>query len=143
MKCQNNSRENDYIAAFIPFITFLVGQKFTYTQLVFGSIAFKLFNFGQTFQVAFHKLPTISWVNFVPFLLTELVRRNGPKFDQLIVGSLWNATRNVWPKLNNLKAMLSNTNWVYVNLWPTGNVMKEIKAEINHSLYYYSDISHC
>jgi hypothetical protein len=31
------------------------------------------------------------------------------------------------------EAMLPNT---------TGNVMKEIKAEINHSLYYYSDISH-
>jgi transposase len=31
---------------------------------------------------------------------------------------------------------------VYVNFWPTGNVMEEIKAEINHSLYYYSDISH-
>ena len=28
------------------------------------------------------------------------------------------------------------------NLLPTGKVMKEIKAEINHSLYYYSDISH-
>ena len=43
---------------------------------------------------------------------------------------------NIWPKLNNFKAMLPNTNWVYVNFWPTGNVMTEIKAEINHSLYY-------
>jgi hypothetical protein len=42
------------------------------------------------------------------------------------VGSMWKATRNVWPKLNNLKAMLRNTNWVY----STGNVMKEIKAQI-------------
>ena len=50
-----------------------VDQKFTYTQLVFGSIAFKLFNLGQTFRVAFHKLPTKGWVNFGPFLLTELV----------------------------------------------------------------------
>jgi hypothetical protein len=33
-----------------------VGQKFTYTHLVFGSIAFKLFNLGQTFRVTFHKL---------------------------------------------------------------------------------------
>ena len=31
-----------------------MGQKFTYTPLVFGSIAFKLFNFSQTFRVAFH-----------------------------------------------------------------------------------------
>ena len=31
------------------FIAFPVGQKFTYTQLVFGSIAFKLFNLGQMF----------------------------------------------------------------------------------------------
>ena len=54
-------------------ITFPVGQKFTYTQLVFGSNAFKLFNLGQTFWVAFHKLPTINWVNFVPFLMTELL----------------------------------------------------------------------
>jgi hypothetical protein len=51
-----------------------VGQKFTYTQLVFGSIAFKLLNMGQMFLVAFHKLPTKSWMNFGPFLLTELVR---------------------------------------------------------------------
>ena len=43
-----------------------MGQKFTYTQLVFGSIVFKLFNLGQTFHVAFHKLPTICWVNFGP-----------------------------------------------------------------------------
>ena len=48
-----------------------MGQKFTYSQLVFGSIAFKLFNLGQTFRVAFHKLPTISWVNFGPFLLAH------------------------------------------------------------------------
>ena len=59
--------------SFYFFITFPVGQKFTYNQLVVGSIAFKLFNLGQTFWVAFHKLPTISWVNFGPFLLSELV----------------------------------------------------------------------
>ena len=55
---------------------------------------------------------------------------------------LWKATRNIWPKLNNWKAKLPNFNWVYVNFWPTGNVKKNIKAEINNSLYYYSDISH-
>ena len=76
------------------------------------------------------------------FSYTSSVRRNRPSFTQLIVGSLWKATQNVWPKLNNLKAMLPNTNWVHVNFWPTGNVMKEIKAEMNISLYYYSDISH-
>ena len=37
--------------SFISFIIFPVGQKFTYTQLVFGSIAFKLINLGQTFRV--------------------------------------------------------------------------------------------
>ena len=57
----------------LSFITFPVGQKFTYIQLVFGSIAFNLFNLGHTFWVAFHKLPAISWVNFGLFLLTELV----------------------------------------------------------------------
>ena len=78
-----------------------------------------------------------TWLSY-----NSSVRRNGPKFTKLIVGSRWKATRNVWPKLNNLKAMLPNTNWVYVNFWPTGNVMKELKAEINNSLYYYSAISH-
>ena len=58
---------------FFSFITFPVGQKFTYSQLVFASIACKLFNLGKMFQVAFHQIPTISWVNFDPFLLTELV----------------------------------------------------------------------
>ena len=48
------------------FITFTVGQKFTYTKIVFVSIAFKLFNLDQTFRVAFHKLPTKGWVNFGP-----------------------------------------------------------------------------
>ena len=32
--------------------------------VVFGSIAFKLFNLDQTFRVAFHKLPIIRWVDF-------------------------------------------------------------------------------
>ena len=71
-----------------------------------------------------------TWLSY-----TSSARRNGPKSTQLIVGSLWKATWNVWPKLNNLNAMLPKTNWVYVIFWPTGNVMKEIKAEINHSLY--------
>ena len=52
------------ISAVISFITFPVDQKFTYTQLVFGSIAFKLFNLGQMFCVAFQKLPTLSWGEF-------------------------------------------------------------------------------
>uniref|UniRef100_A0A8C7U0Y1 Uncharacterized protein n=1 Tax=Oncorhynchus mykiss TaxID=8022 RepID=A0A8C7U0Y1_ONCMY len=47
-------------------------MKFTCTQLVFGSIAFKL-TWLKCFRVAFHKLPTITRVNFGPFLLTELV----------------------------------------------------------------------
>ena len=42
------------------FITFPMGQKFPYTQLVFGSIAFKLFNLGQTFRVAFHSSIFVS-----------------------------------------------------------------------------------
>ena len=78
-----------------------------------------------------------TWLSY-----TSSVRGNGPKFTQLIMGSLWKATRKVCPKINNLKAMLPNANWVYGNFWPTGNVMTEIKAEINPSLYYYSDISH-
>ena len=40
--------------SFYFFHNFPVGQKFTYTQLVFGSIAFKLLNLGQTFWVASH-----------------------------------------------------------------------------------------
>jgi hypothetical protein len=57
-----------------------------------------------------------TWLRY-----TSSVRRNG---QNKIVGSLWKATLNVWPKLNNLKAMLPNTNGVYVNFCPTGNVMK-------------------
>jgi hypothetical protein len=57
----------------IYFSYYFFFHTFTFTQLVFGSIAFKLFNLCQTFWVAFHKLPTISWVWFDPFLLTELV----------------------------------------------------------------------
>jgi hypothetical protein len=49
------------ISAIIYFITFAVGHKFTYTQLIFGTIAFKLFNLGQTFRKALHNLPTIGW----------------------------------------------------------------------------------
>ena len=47
-----------------------------------------------------------TWLSY-----TTSIRRNGPNFTQLIVGSLWKAIWNVWPKLNNLMAMLSNTNW--------------------------------
>ena len=73
-----------------------------------------------------------TWLRY-----TSSVRRNGPKFTHLIEGSLWKATWNVWPKLNNLKTMPPNTNWVYVNFWPTGNVMKEIKASIKNSLLLF------
>ena len=48
------------------FITFPVGQKFTYTQLVFGSIAFKLFNLGQTFWVAFQQASHNNMGEFWP-----------------------------------------------------------------------------
>jgi hypothetical protein len=37
------------------FLTFPVGQTFTYTQLVFGSIAFKLFNVSGSLPQASHK----------------------------------------------------------------------------------------
>ena len=67
-------------------ITFPVDQKFTYTQLVFGSITYKLFNLGQTSRVAFHKLPTISWVNFGPFLLTAGVTESGLQASLLAYG---------------------------------------------------------
>jgi hypothetical protein len=66
-----------------------------------------------------------TWLSY-----TSSLRRNGPKFTKLIVGSLWKSIQNVWPKLNNIKAMLPNTNWVHVNFWPTENVMKDKKAEI-------------
>jgi hypothetical protein len=82
---------------------------------------------GQNWQSMCEQGGLQTWLSY-----TSSVRRNGTEFIQLIVGSLWKSTWNVWPKLNNLKAMLPN-NWVYVNFWPTGNVMKEIKAEINHS----------
>lgn len=41
-----------------------------YQKLILGSIAYKLLNLNQTLQVAFFKLPTISFWNF---LLTELM----------------------------------------------------------------------
>jgi transposase len=70
-------------------------------------------------------------------------KRNGPKFTQLIVGNLWKATQNIWPKLNKLKAMLPNNNWMYVNFWSTGNVMKEIKAEITLCYYWHFTFLKC
>ena len=73
---------------------------------------------GQNWKIVFEQGGLQTWLSYI-----SSIRRNGPKFTQLIVGSLWKAPLNVWPKLNNLKAMLPNTNWVYVNFWPTGNVM--------------------
>ena len=49
-------QDNDLFQLLFLSSIFPVGQKFTYTQLLFGSIAFKLFNLGQMFQIAFHKL---------------------------------------------------------------------------------------
>ena len=74
---------------------------------------------GQNWKSVCRQGDLQTWLSY-----TSCVRRNGPKFTQFIVGSLWKATWNVWPKLNNLKAMLPNTNWVYVNR-PTGNVRKQ------------------
>ena len=73
LKCQNKSRENDLFQLLFIYSHSQWVRSLHAIQLVFGSNALKLFNLGQTFLVAFHKLPTISWVNFVPFLLTELV----------------------------------------------------------------------
>jgi hypothetical protein len=83
---------------------------------------------GSTEKACASKEALQTWLSY-----TSSGRRNGPKFTKLIVGRLWKATQNICPKLNNLKTMLPNTNWVYVNFWPTGNVMKEITSEINHS----------
>ena len=66
----------------------------------------------------------------------------GQNSPNLLGEACWRLPKTFDPELINLKAMLPNTNWVYVNFWHTGNVMEEIKAEINNSLYYYSDISH-
>ena len=35
-----------------------------------------------------------------------------------------------------MEGYLKRLTQVYVNFWPTGNVMKEIKPEKNHSLYF-------
>ena len=75
-----------------------------------------------------------------PTNLTQLHQLCQEEWDKIHPTYCGKVTRNIWPKLNNLKTTLPNTYWVYVNFWPTGNVMKEIQAEINNSLYYYSDI---
>ena len=66
-KCQNTER-----SFFRQFITFFKVR--TYILLVFYSITFKLYDFGQLFWVSFHKLLTIVCWNFGPFLMTELVQ---------------------------------------------------------------------
>ena len=66
--------------------------------------------FGQNCKSVCEQEGLQTWLSY-----TSSVRRNEPKFTQLIVGSLWKATWYVGPKLNNVKAMLPNTNWVYVN----------------------------
>ena len=85
---------------------------------------------GQNWKSVCEQWGLQTWLSY-----TSSVSRNWLNFTQLFVGSLWKSNQNVWPKLNNLKEMLPNTIWVYVNFWPTGNVMKEIKAEITNSLY--------
>jgi hypothetical protein len=99
VKCQNNSRENDSFH-----ILFCSSHsqwvRSSHKQLVFGSIAFKLFNLAQTFQVAFNKLPTISWVNFDPFLLTEVVLLSIGLPPYLspppIFGCVWSTSLSGW-----------------------------------------------
>jgi hypothetical protein len=47
-----------------------------------------------------------TWLSY-----TSSVRRNGPKLIQLIVGSLWKATRNIWPKLKLFKGNATKLNF--------------------------------
>jgi hypothetical protein len=65
VKSQNNSRDN-YLFQLLFFHHIPSGSEMYMNQILIECIAFKLFNLGQTFWVAFHKLPTISWVNFGP-----------------------------------------------------------------------------
>ena len=93
VKSQNNSRENDlFPLLFILSHSQWVRRIHTLNQYLVVFV-FKLFNLGQTFCVAFHKLPTISWVNFVPFLLTELVYLSQvcrpPCWDRVGGSSVW------------------------------------------------------
>lgn len=53
-----------------------------------------------------------------------------PVLSGEIVRSLQKVTQSIWPKLNNLKSMLPNTNKMNEKCWPTNNVMKEIQGEI-------------
>ena len=72
-----------------------------------------------------NKVKVLKWpsqspdLNPTENLCAELKKRlratrptNLTQLHQLIVGSLWKATWNICHKLNNLKATLTNTNWV-------------------------------
>ena len=68
-KCQYNEEEN-YLENFYDF---LQSQKFTYTSLAFGIVAFKLLDLCQMFCVSFQRFLTTVFWNFGPFVLTDLV----------------------------------------------------------------------
>ena len=53
---------------------------------------------GQNWKVVCEQGGLQTWLSY-----TISVRRNGPKFTQLIVGSLWKATWNVWPQVEQFK----------------------------------------
>lgn len=51
------------------------------------------------------------------FSSTSSVRKNEPKFQQIIVRNLWKEPQNVWHKSYSLKSTLSNAKEKYVNFW--------------------------
>jgi hypothetical protein len=69
------------------------------------------------------KRPT-NLTQLYPFCQEEWANIHPTYRGKLVEGSPKRSTQVKQIK----KATLPNTNWMYVNFWPTGNVMKEIKS---------------
>ena len=66
-----------------------MGQKLTYTQLVFGSIAFKMFNLGQTRLAEVYNFVSEVLADFLWF--SHDAKQRGTEFE----GRPWNTSTGV------------------------------------------------
>ena len=111
---------------------------------VFGSIAFKLFNLGQTFQVALHKLRTISCVHSCVSFLSGITWSHGVHICVLLFVKMNMVPSGVWKLLPRMNRTCGGLQFIFWGLGWFLLIFPGCQAKRHwvwsHALYYSLEI---